>query len=244
MNDLSGKVAIITGGAGGQGAAEARLFVERGAAVVIADINDEAGESIAHDIGDGAIYVHHDVSDETSWGEVVSVGEKRFGPVSVLVNNAAISAPARLIDETTEGFLRTVRVNQLGVFLGMRSVIPSMCRASGGSIINISSAGGLRGYPHNTAYGATKWAMRGMSMTAAVELAPFGIRVNTVFPGLIDTPINDSAPPEMMERWAADTPLGRIGQPGDVAGVVAFLASDAASFMTGAEIAVDGGVVL
>jgi 3alpha(or 20beta)-hydroxysteroid dehydrogenase len=244
MHRLDGKIAIITGAARGQGAAEATLFVAEGAKVVLADVRDDLGRELASALGPSALYVHHDVSNEASWGELVRTTERSFGPGSVLVNNAGIANVKRLVDETVEGYQRTVAVNQLGVFLGMREVVPSMRRARGGSIVNISSTGGIRGYVNNTAYGATKWAVRGMTKTAALELAPDNIRVNTILPGLVDTPILGFADAETMKAWATETPMARAGQPIEIARAALFLASDESSFMTGADVAVDGGVAI
>ena len=244
MDRLDGKIAIITGAARGQGAAEATLFVAEGAKVVLADVRDDLGRELASALGPSALYVHHDVSNEASWGELVRTTERSFGPVSVLVNNAGIANVKRLVDETVEGYQRTVAVNQLGVFLGMREVVPSMRRARGGSIVNISSTGGIRGYVNNTAYGATKWAVRGMTKTAALELAPDNIRVNTILPGLVDTPILGFADAETMKAWATETPMARAGQPIEIARAALFLASDESSFVTGADVVVDGGVAI
>jgi 3alpha(or 20beta)-hydroxysteroid dehydrogenase len=238
---LDGKIVIITGAARGQGAAEATLFVAEGAKVVLADVRDDLGQELASALGESALYVHHDVSDEKSWADLVRATERAFGPASVLVNNAGISNVRRLVDETVEGYMKTVAVNQLGVFLGMREVVPSMRRAGVGSIVNISSTGGIRGYVNNTAYGATKWAVRGMTKTAALELASDNIRVNTILPGLVDTPILGFADDQTMKEWTSGTPMARAGQPVEIARAALFLASDESSFMTGADVAVDGG---
>ena len=243
MARLEGKVAIITGAASGQGAAEARLFVAEGARVVIADIQ-EAGAQVAAELGEAAFFVMHDVADQGSWERVVSETLGRFGRLDILINNAAMFDPRPLMQTEPAELDRHYRVNQLGVFLGMRAVVEPMKSSGRGSIVNISSVSGLRALPGQFAYSSTKWAVRGMTGCAAVELAPFGIRVNTVFPGLIDTPMLAGNSPETNAFYAKMVPLGRMAKPGEVAEAVAFLASDAASYMTGAEIAVDAGARL
>src|SRR5690606_22556286 len=183
MGRLESKVAVITGAARGQGEAEARLFVAEGARVLLADIRDEEGEAVAAELGGAAAYVHLDVTDEDQWAAAIAHAEERFGPVSVLVNNAGI-LHFKAIDQTDrEDFDRVVRVNVHGVFLGIRAVTPSMVRAGGGSIVNISSTAGLQGLPYLGAYVASKWAVRGLTKTAAMDLGPKGIRVNSVHPG-------------------------------------------------------------
>jgi 3alpha(or 20beta)-hydroxysteroid dehydrogenase len=243
MGQLSGKVAIITGAAGGQGEAEARLFVTQGAKVCIADVQQNGAE-LAAELGENAIFVHLDVSDERGWEHVVSETVHRFGKLNVLVNNAAVYYPKIMMATTAAEIEVHFRVNQLGVFLGMRSVVAPMVEAKGGSIINISSVGGMRHFPGNFAYAATKWAVRGMTGCAAVELAGLGIRVNSIYPGMINTAILAGIAPETKAQHVKTVPLGRVGEPREVAELVAFLASDAASYLTGAEIAVDAGLRL
>lgn len=239
MGRLESKVAVITGAARGQGEAEARLFVAEGARVLLADIRDEEGEAVAAELGDAAAYVHLDVTDEDQWAAAIAHAEERFGPVSVLVNNAGI-LHFKAIDQTDpEDFDRVVRVNVHGVFLGIRAVTPSMVRAGGGSIVNISSTAGLQGLPYLGAYVASKWAVRGLTKTAAMDLGPKGIRVNSVHPGGIDTPMVAGTPSDA--PFYKRLPVPRMGRPEEAARVVLFLASDESSYVTGAELAVDGG---
>ncbi|MGA0036473.1 MAG: glucose 1-dehydrogenase [Ilumatobacteraceae bacterium] len=242
MTSLSGLTAIVTGAAGAMGEQEARMLAERGANVVLTDVRQEEGTAIANDIGDAAIFVQHDVSSESGWNTVIETALSTFGSVNVLVNNAAISKAFKLIDTDVDTFDLVYRVNQLGVFLGMKSVVEPMKAAGGGSIINISSVAGLQGTSTIFAYSASKWAVRGMTQSAALELARYKIRVNSVFPGVIDTPMNDANPPGMNEVLVKTTPLRRMGQASEVAEAVVFLASPQASFATGAELAIDGGM--
>ncbi len=240
-NRLAGKVAIITGAARGQGANEARRFVAEGARVVVTDL-DANGQAVADELKDYARFVHHDVADENNWKRVVATAQEAFGKVDILVNNAGVFKPANIVDTTLAAFDLHYRVNTLGVFLGIRAVIPAM--ASGGSIINISSIAGMRGWPGMIAYGGTKWASRGLTQCAARELAPQRIRVNSIHPGLVDTPMLDDHDPEALEAFTAAVPFGRKGSVDDVAEMVIYLASDLSSYVTGAEIVIDGGLAL
>ena len=241
MIDLSGIVALITGAARGQGAEEARLFVELGARVVLADVRDELGEQVAAELGERARYGHLDIADEASWTKLVGELVAEHGRVDVLVNNAAIYANMSLPDLDVELARRIIDVNLFGTILGMKAIVPAM-REHGGSIVNVSSVSGMRAEAGALVYSASKWGVRGATRTAAVELAGFGIRVNSVHPGVIAT--------EMPPAWALESeevramiPLGRVAQAGEVAPLVAFLASSASGYCTGAEFVVDGGLV-
>ena len=246
MGRLDGKVALVTGAARGQGEAEARAFVDEGAAVVLADILDDAGREVAASLGPPARYVHLDVRDPAQWVTAVGEAERHFGPLSVLVNNAAILGAGGVEDATPEDFLQVVAVNQLGCLLGMQAGVRSMRRAARGavgSIINVSSTGGMVGYPGAIAYAGTKWAVRGMTKAAALELAP-AVRVNSLHPGPVDTPMirePGASDQELAARWESIVPLGRAARPEEIAQVALFLASDESSFMTGSEVVVDGG---
>jgi 3alpha(or 20beta)-hydroxysteroid dehydrogenase len=238
---LDGKVALITGAARGQGAVEARLFVAEGAKVVVADVLDAEGEAVAKELGDAARYLHLDVSQPDQWDAAVTATEEAFGRLDVLVNNAGILHFASIEKMSVEDYMRVVNVNQLGTFLGMKAVIPALRRAGGGSIVNISSIEGILAMGGTVAYASTKFAIRGMTKVAALELGRDGIRVNSVHPGTIRTPMTD----EMgdITPIARIIPLRRVGESEDVASVVLFLASDDAGYCTGAEFVVDGGVL-
>ena len=236
---LEGKVALITGAARGQGEAEARRFVAEGAKVLLTDVLDEQGEEVAASLGEAAAYRHLDVTSEDEWIAAVADAEERFGPVSVLVNNAGILDFAPVHKQDIARFRLVLEVNLVGTMIGMKTVAPSMKRAGGGSIINISSNAGILGIPTASAYVASKWAVRGLSKTAALDLGRIGVRVNSVHPGGIDTPMVAFGTEE--SAWAKALPMGRMGKPEEVANVVTFLASDEASYVTGAEWSVDGG---
>jgi len=241
MGELDGRVALVTGGARGQGAAEARLFKGEGATVVITDVLDELGEQAAGEIG--ADYLHLDVSSESDWEAVVADIVARHGRLDILMNNAGIFQAARLLNTSTQMWDRMVAINQTGVFLGMRTAAPAMIDAgNGGSIINTSSVAGLEGIFGSTAYGATKWAVTGMTKTAAKELGRHKIRVNSIHPGVILTDMVDEMVGGNADKMAARQPIQRLGEPEDIAEMALFLASDRSSYTTGQAFTVDGGV--
>jgi 3alpha(or 20beta)-hydroxysteroid dehydrogenase len=242
---LRGKIALISGGARGQGAAEARAFVAEGARIVIGDVLDDEGERLAKELGTAARFVHLDVTDESSWEAAVRLTVDTFGALNVLVNNAGIMRLGPLESQTTEDYRAVIEVNQFGCYFGMRAAIPALNAAGGGSIINTSSINGFIGLAGTTAYGASKFAVRGMTRTAALELGHHNIRVNAVCPGTIDTAMVSSPEFENVDKDAyfADQPVPRIGRPEEVATMMIFLASDESSFCTGAEFVVDGGAL-
>ena len=243
---LQGKVAIVTGASQGMGEAHARVFVREGANVVLTDVNAERGREIASGLGDRAHFIVHDVRKQADWNRVVEETGQRFGDVNVLVNNAGVIGPVKgLLDFEEADFLDVCAVNQLGVFLGMKAVVPTMIRAGGGSIVNISSIAGMLGTKEssNAAYCASKWAVRGMSKLIAAQHGVDGIRVNSVHPGYILTPMMIAATDEHGGGAAAAIPLGRLAQPEEVSNMVLFLASDEASFVSGAEHVVDGAMI-
>lgn len=242
MGRLDGKVAIITGAARGMGAAHAKRFVEEGAKVVITDILLDEGEKLASELGKNAVFVKHDVSNAADWEEVVNMAEEAFGPVDILVNNAGISVSVPIEELTEEQYRKVVDINQVSVFLGTKAVLPSMKKTGGGSIVNISSMAGIVGGQGQMAYSASKFAVRGMTKAAAAELAPLNIRVNSVHPGAIRTPMIDLPEnKEIIEALEESTPLGRVAEPEEVSELVLFLASDESSYSTGAEFLIDGG---
>lgn len=238
---LEGKVAIITGAARGQGAAEARRFVAEGARVLLTDVLDDLGHGVAGELGEAAAYRHLDVTAEDEWVAAVAEAEDRFGPVTVLVNNAGILDFSPIHKQDVDRFRKVLDVNLTGTMLGVKSVVPSMRRAGGGSIVNVSSNAGIFGQPFLGAYVASKWAVRGLTKTAAMDLGPFAIRVNSLHPGGVDTPMTDFGGDKEDNNFFKALPLARIGRPEEIAAVACFLASDEASYVTGAEWAVDGG---
>jgi 3alpha(or 20beta)-hydroxysteroid dehydrogenase len=248
MGRLEGKVAMISGGARGQGLAAGRIFAAEGARVVLGDVLDSDGKEAAASIGDAASYVHLDVTNEEDWSSAIGEAAERFGPVTVLVNNAGILRFGKLAETSLADYMQVINVNQVGVFLGMRAVIPSMKSAGGGSIINVSSVEGLRGSYGLSAYTASKFAVRGMTKVAASELGRHGIRVNSIHPGTIDTPMlraqglgGVNLADVDLDSLFGSVPLRRAGKPEDVANLALFLASEESAFCTGAEFVVDGG---
>lgn len=242
---LDGKVVIITGAAMGQGAAEARLFAEEGARVVATDLQAGPLEALVAEIkqaGGEAIAVHHNVTSEDDWKLVLDKAVESFGKVDVLVNNAGVSTDAGLSQFTLEEWNKVLNINLTGCVLGMKYVLPEMKKAGGGSIINISSIAGIVALNYTNGYTASKGALRALSKAAAVELAKDSIRVNSVHPGIIETPmIQQALDAGARQMFEAGTPLPRLGKPEDIAYGVMYLASDESSFVTGTELIIDGG---
>lgn len=238
MTDLDGRVILVTGGARGIGEAYVRGLHAAGARVVIADILEDAGRALAAQLEDRAVFVPLDVTDETQWENAVASAMQAFGTVDVLVNNAGIANAAPIEHFTTEKWNTVIAVNLTGTFFGCRAVVPVMKSNGRGSIINISSVEGMRGSPGLHGYTAAKFGVRGLSASLAVELGQFGIRVNSVHPGFINTSMTSRIDPAHL-----DIPLGRPGQPEDLVGTIVFLASDASAFTNGAEFVVDGGMI-
>ena len=241
---LAGKVAIITGAAGGIGAASARGFALEGATLLLTDAHASGAQQLAEEIGRGAIASAHDVASEADWQAVVAAALDAHGRIDILLNNAGVFLAAPLADTSLEDFRRVIDVNAVGVFLGMRAVVPSMLERRSGSIVNVSSVAGLGGSPFLTAYAASKWAVRGMTKVLAKELAPHGVRVNSLHPGQIDTDMNArqrEKTPELVERLVRGIPMRRIGTPEEVADAALFLACDESVCVTGTELVVDGG---
>ncbi len=243
MGRLQDKVAIITGAASGMGAADARIFIREGAKVVITDLNVEAGEALAAELGEDALFIRQNVAEEESWNHVVKETMDKWGRIDVLVNNAGILLMKCMRDTTVEEFNRIMAVNVTGVFLGMRAVSEIMRNQGGGVIINMSSAAGMVGQVQTVAYSASKFAVRGMTKAAAMDMGPYGIRVVSIHPGSIATPMTAQSGVQTGSPLPL-APLGRSGGPEEVAEVVAFAASDAASYVTGSEMIVDGGLTL
>jgi len=244
MKRLDGKVAIITGGATGMGATHAEAFVAEGAQVMLADVRDEDGRRVADALGSAARYSHLDVTNAAAWPDVVASTVEAFGPPTVLVNNAGITAWGSVVEEEVESFRHMLDVNLVGTWLGIKAVAEVMIAAGGGSIVNVSSDAGMRGFGNLSAYVSSKWGVRGLTRSAAVEFGHRGIRVNAVLPGLIDTPMGiesiRGADPAVI---LAGSPIPRIGRPEEVTAMIVFLASDESSYCTGADFLADGGML-
>ena len=237
---LEGKVAIITGAARGQGACEARLFVEEGARVVLGDIMDEEGQALADELGEAARYIHLDVREEADWNHAIDTAAS-LGPLNILINNAAVVHFSAISETTLEDFNRVVGINQVGTFLGLRSAFEPMKEAGGGSIVNVSSIDGLQAKNGIIAYASTKWAIRGMTKVAAIEFGRHNIRVNSLHPGGVDTIMGNPASMDNIDDFYKDQPIPRCGQPIDIARLALFMASDECSYSTGSEFIADGG---
>ncbi len=238
MGTLDARVAIVTGGARGQGAAEARVFADEGATVYITDVLTDEGAKTAAEIG--CTFVEHDVTDPAEWTALVERVVDECGRLDILINNAGILRWERMVDTSFESWNEVVAVNQTGVFLGMHAVVPQMIAQKSGSIVNISSVGGLRGASACFTYAATKWAVRGMTKGAAIELGPHGIKVNSIHPGIIDTPMMGGHDLDALASTIG-VPLQRYAQPDEVAKLALWLVSDDNSYSTGAEFVIDGG---
>lgn len=246
---LENKVALISGGARGMGAAEARMFAREGAKVVIGDVLETEGRQVEaeiNEVGGECLFLRLDVTSESDWQKAVETAVARFGKLDILVNNAGVVARGVLEDTTSEEWDRVMNINAKGVFLGTKAAIPEMRKAGGGSIVNISSMSGMVGQPNiQPVYNASKGAVRIFTKSAAVQYAKEGIRVNSVHPGAVDTPMSAArqADPEAQTETIAHIPLGRTAKPEEVAYGVLYLASDEASFVTGSELVIDGGTI-
>lgn len=239
MADFNGMVALISGGARGMGASHAKALVSQGAKVVIGDILQEDGQALAQELGAAGHFVHLDVTDENAWQAAVSAAEDTFGAVNLLINNAGIVTYGTVADMDLATFKRTIDINLIGVFLGMHAAVPSLRKAGGGTIINISSTAGMMGYAQIGAYVASKWAVRGLTKTAAMELGKDNIRVVSIHPGPIRTPMTQGMGDEMTQTQ----PISRFGEPQEVTEMVLFLAKNA-TYSTGSEFIIDGGALL
>lgn len=245
MDRLKGKVAIVTGGARGMGAATSRLFAAEGAKVVIADLLEQDGLALAQELGEGAAFIRHDVSDEASWQRVIDLAKTKFGGIDVLVNNAGVLLFRTIAETSRADYEKVLSVNLVGSFLGVKLVGAEMAAQGRGSIVNISSVDGMKGANGLAAYCSSKWGIRGLTRVAAMEFGHKGVRVNSVHPGGIDTAMGNpyaEQKAEVNKRYTM-VPAQRVGEPDEVAKTSLFLASDDSSYLMGAEIAVDGGML-
>lgn len=243
MARLENKVAVVTGAAQGMGESHARTLLKEGAKVVITDLNVEKGQALADELGENALFVAHDVTKEDDWKKVISDAEAAFGPINVLVNNAGISFNKSFADITLDEYMKIVNINQVSVFLGMKYAQPTMAKAEGGSIINVSSINGIVGGA--VGYTDTKFAVRGITKAGALEFAKDNIRVNSIHPGVVETPmVTEGDSFELIQQYAKTIPLGRMAQSQDISDLVLFLASDDSRYSTGAEFVVDGGITV
>jgi 2,5-dichloro-2,5-cyclohexadiene-1,4-diol dehydrogenase 2 len=243
-NRLSGKIALISGAASGLGAAQAKLFASEGAKIVLGDVQTELGNKVAGEIknaGGQAIFTRLDVTDESSWEAAIKVAKDSFGGLTTLVNNAGIFHPGGIEGESIEGWNKMIAVNQTGVFLGMKTAAATLLESGNAAIVNISSLFGIIGSANAISYHASKGAVRVMSKAAALEYAKRGIRVNAIFPGQIQTPLLGDITPEQDKAFKAMIPMGKVGEPIDIAYASLYLCSDEAKYVTGAELIVDGG---
>jgi 3alpha(or 20beta)-hydroxysteroid dehydrogenase len=245
MGRLEGRIAIITGAARGMGAATAELFVVEGARVVLTDVLEAEGRALASRLGPAALFVRHDVREEGDWQQVTARAREQFGGIDILVNNAAVLAAQPLLDMSQNDFRRVIDINLIGTFLGLKVAGRELVARRKGAIVNISSIDGMKGANGLGAYNASKWAVRGLTKTAALEFGPRGVRVNSVHPGGVYTAMANptGAPLEHVNKDYSQVPLQRIGMPEEIARATLWLASDEASYVNGAELLVDGGWV-
>lgn len=241
--DLTGKVALISGAGsvGGQGEAQARLFAEHGARVVIGDLPSSRGADIARDLGENAMFVELDVTSEQSWAAAVAAAKARWGAPNILSNTAGVWLMKGILETSFAEYQRVIAVNQVGVYLGMAAVLPDMKAAGSGVIVNLSSVSGIKGGDQPFAYTASKFAVRGMTRQAAHDMAKYGIRINAICPGVVDTPMIEGGA-EVLAHLASIIPSGRVGQPEEIAAIALFLVSDASSYVSGTEVVADAAL--
>jgi len=243
MSRLDDKVAVITGAAGGMGRTHSRRFIDEGAKVVLADLEGTGGKEFAEELGDNALFVATDVTNEDAWENLVEKTEDTFGPIDILINNAGIVEAQSIQDTSYEDYQKTIKINQDGIFLAMKHIYPSMKKTENGSIVNISSVNGIIGAAGNSAYVASKFSVRGLTKAAAADFADDNIRVNSVHPGTISTPMTEQDDlQDIVDAAVEDTPMNRLAEPEEVTELVLFLASDASTFSTGSEFTIDGGL--